>query len=60
MEKNDGKKTKYVDVLDEDEIVDEFLRVCYYNIKNWKVEQTYNIFKENLSILRFRNKINRN
>ena len=33
-----------VDVLDEDEIVDEFLRVCYYNIKNWKVEQTYNIF----------------
>ena len=23
-------------------------------------EQTYNIFKENLSILRFRNKINRN
>jgi hypothetical protein len=33
-----------VDVLDEDEIVDEFLRVCYYNIKNWKVQQTYEIF----------------
>jgi hypothetical protein len=33
-----------VDVLDEDEIVDEFLRVCYYNIKNWKVQKTYEIF----------------
>ena len=33
-----------VDVLDEDEIVDEFLRVCYVIIKNWKAKQTYNIF----------------
>jgi hypothetical protein len=33
-----------VDVLDEDEIVDEFLKVCYVVIKNWKTEETHNIF----------------
>jgi hypothetical protein len=33
-----------VGVLDEEEIVDEFLRVCYVIIKNWKAKQTYNIF----------------
>jgi hypothetical protein len=33
-----------VDVLDEDEIVDEFLKVCYVIIKNWKTEETHNIF----------------
>ena len=33
-----------VGVLDEEEIVDEFLKVCYVIIKNWKAKQTYNIF----------------
>lgn len=33
-----------IEVLDEEEIVDEFLKVCYVIIKNMKSKQTYDMF----------------
>jgi hypothetical protein len=33
-----------IDVLDEDEIVDEFLKICYINIVNWTSEEIHDMF----------------